>query len=286
MRAHASKPRVAKCLHCGLCQVPLSEQPADLEQRNVDVVDETYLANLPAIAKTAAHAYRRIAPFLPESGRLLEVGSYCGLFLREARDHGWTVQGIEPSRGAAEYARSTTGLDVIHGNFEAVAPSLQSGRDAVVSWDLIEHVRDPKQFLRSANGLLRPGGVMAVSTIDINPGFRGCWGATGRRSWRGACIILVPIRWKGCLAKPASSSFASALSPLRVVTSSVSKTMRHDAGAARACVLEGGCAISQTAPSVDTRGHQALSRKEKRRGRAASAGMLIRFSDQGCRTSA
>jgi dolichol-phosphate mannosyltransferase len=169
--AHTRKPTVALCVQCGLSQVPHSEQAADLEQLYADVVDQTYLDNLPAKKKTFAHAYERLQRFLPKPGRLLEVGSYCGLFLQEASARGWTVQGIEPSRWASDYAKSATGLDIVRGSFEDVAPSLPGGFDVVVSWDVLEHVRDPRRFLETAHSLLRPGGILALSTIDIDSRF-------------------------------------------------------------------------------------------------------------------
>lgn len=168
---HARKPRVVKCLRCGLAQVPTSEHPANLEDLYADVVDRDYLQNLNAKKRTFSNAYARLRPYLPKTGRLLEVGSYCGLFLVEARRHGWTTTGIEPSRWATEYARRTTGLEVLHGTFERLAPALSGPYDAVVSWDVLEHVRDPRATLESASKLLRPGGVLAVSTLDVDSWF-------------------------------------------------------------------------------------------------------------------
>src|SRR5262245_43779634 len=73
---HASKPGVAKCLVCGLSQVPRSEQPADLRELYADVIDETYLENLSAKRKTFANAFRRFQSFAPMPGRMLEIGAY------------------------------------------------------------------------------------------------------------------------------------------------------------------------------------------------------------------
>lgn len=169
--SHTSKPRVAKCLQCGLSQVPCSDHPSELEDLYADVVDEDYLNNLPAKKKTFAHAYQRIRRFLPAPGRLLEVGSYCGLFLLEASRRGWTAKGIEPSRWAAEYAKSKFGLDVIHGSLERVASSLEGDNDVVVCWDVLEHVRNPKELLHIVSRRLKPGGILALSTIDIDSWF-------------------------------------------------------------------------------------------------------------------
>jgi cyclopropane fatty-acyl-phospholipid synthase-like methyltransferase len=60
---------------------------------------------------------------------------------------------------------------VLDGTLERARPEIQGQFDAVVSWDVIEHVPDPKRFLEEAHSLLRPGGVLAVSTIDIDSRF-------------------------------------------------------------------------------------------------------------------
>jgi dolichol-phosphate mannosyltransferase len=169
---HANKPCLAKCLQCGLIQVPQAEHPQDLEHLYADVVDHQYLNNLPAKRKTFSRAYQSIKPFLPEQqGRLLEVGSYCGLFLSEAKKYGWEVSGIEPSRWAASHAQLTYGQEVVTGNLETVAPSLKKEFDAVVTWDVLEHVRNPTEYLKVINGLLKNGGTVALSTLDISSWF-------------------------------------------------------------------------------------------------------------------
>lgn len=165
--AHTSKPCIAKCLQCGLIQVPKSDHPKDLEGLYANVIDKDYLNNLYAKKKTFTRAYRRIEPFLTHKGNLLEVGSYLGLFLSEAQRHGWKVTGIEPSRWASDYAKLNFGHNVINGNLEVVAPTLTELYDVVVSWDVLEHVRDPAEWLRIINGKMRNGDTLALSTLDI-----------------------------------------------------------------------------------------------------------------------
>jgi glycosyltransferase involved in cell wall biosynthesis/2-polyprenyl-3-methyl-5-hydroxy-6-metoxy-1,4-benzoquinol methylase len=168
---HKDKPRVVKCLVCGLVQVPRSEQPGDLEDAYANVVDSDYLQNMPSKRRTFARALEQVRPFLPSPGRLLEIGSYCGLFLDEARRQGWTVRGVEPSRWAADYARRTFGVDVLDGTWDATLPKLDGPFDAIVSWDVLEHVRDPAKTLRDAHSLLRHGGVLCISTLDAGTWF-------------------------------------------------------------------------------------------------------------------
>lgn len=175
--AHASKPRVVRCLQCGLLQVPASEHPPELDALYAEVVDDDYLQNITSKKKTFARAFARLRRHCPVPGRILELGSYCGLFLDEARRNGWQAQGIEPSRWAVQYARQNFGVEVSEGTVEAMAPGLRPGFDAVVSFDVLEHVRDPAAFLRTSHLLLRPGGLLALSTLDADSWFPRLLGA-------------------------------------------------------------------------------------------------------------
>lgn len=161
-------PPVYTCLCCGLEQVPQSMIPDNLEQIYQEVRDETYLKNIPARRKTYQRNLDAIAAHLPPTGSLLEVGSYCGLFLETAKRNGWKGVGVEPSRWASEYARQTTGVDVHTGYLADSRAKLADQYDVVVSWDVLEHVRDPVGFLRECGSYVRPGGVLCVSTLDVD----------------------------------------------------------------------------------------------------------------------
>ena len=53
-----------------------------------------------------------------ERRRLLDIGSGPGFFLKTAKERGWRVLGIEPSRQAATHARDL-GIEVVEGFFDA-----------------------------------------------------------------------------------------------------------------------------------------------------------------------
>ena len=99
-------------------------------------------------------------------GELLEVGSAYGYFLDEAQRRGWRVRGIEPSRHAREQARQRFGLEVVESPLSDLPPEPES-QDAIVMWDVIEHLADPRRTVETAFSRLRPGGVLALSTGDI-----------------------------------------------------------------------------------------------------------------------
>jgi 2-polyprenyl-3-methyl-5-hydroxy-6-metoxy-1,4-benzoquinol methylase len=98
-----------------------------------------------------------------------------GLFLDEARKAGWDVTGIEPSRWAAESARAR-GLKVFNGTLDEFI-SKGGAFDAVVSWDVWEHLEDPLAALERAHELLKPGGLFVFTTVNL--------GGIGRKLFRG-----------------------------------------------------------------------------------------------------
>lgn len=162
-------PAVFTCLACGLEQVPASQVPAALEVTYEGVVDRIYLQNKYARERTYRRAFDQIAPFMPSSpGTMLEVGAYCGLFLKEAARRGWNGTGVEPSAWASAFARDISGVDVRTGFLSDLKPQLAASYDVVVSWDVLEHVRDPLAFLRLCGTFLGQGSTLAISTLDVD----------------------------------------------------------------------------------------------------------------------
>lgn len=100
-------------------------------------------------------------------GRLLEIGSGAGFFLKEAEKAGWSVVGTEIMDAAIEFATKQLGLDVRRGTAEELSlggPPF----DAVVLLDVIEHLYEPRRALAAIRAALRPGGLLVLST----PNFR------------------------------------------------------------------------------------------------------------------
>ncbi|MEU6078412.1 class I SAM-dependent methyltransferase [Micromonospora sp. NPDC047074] len=96
---------------------------------------------------------------------LVEAGCAGGYFLEAARGAGFTVTGVEVSRVAAEFAVRELGVPVRQGYFERVASSLRA--DVVCAFHVLEHVDDPRVFLRAAWETLTPGGWLALEVPNI-----------------------------------------------------------------------------------------------------------------------
>lgn len=155
---------IVQCRQCGLVyQNPVPAAP-DITHAYEEVVDQRYeqerIGRLHTFARDLAELER-----YTRGGRLLDVGCHIGLFLEVAQNSGWEAWGVEPSHWAAGRAQEH-GLRVLHGTLDTVDLP-EDSFDAVTLWDVIEHLPDPLAELRKCRQLLRPGGVVAICTMDV-----------------------------------------------------------------------------------------------------------------------
>lgn len=159
---HRRHPPIWACAECGLLFQSPRPSEAELLAAYGNVEDPIYLAERENRYLTFRRAVRLLGP--ARGLRLLDVGAYCGFFVDVAREAGFAAEGLELSRWAAAQARSL-GLAVRN---ETLSERARSGAryDVVTMWDVVEHLADPRRDLGHAFRLLRPGGRLAVSTID------------------------------------------------------------------------------------------------------------------------
>ena len=100
-------------------------------------------------------------------GKLLDVGCGNGQFLRQMRDRGWEVAGVEPDPKAVQFACEEYGLDIRQGAL-ADAGFLDNTFDAVTLSHVIEHVPDPVGLLKECRRVLKPGGKLVLTTPNID----------------------------------------------------------------------------------------------------------------------
>lgn len=107
-----------------------------------------------------------IEEYMPTKGRILDIGCATGFFLDAARQRGWVPYGVELSSYSSALARKKIGDDRIFTGQVEEAHFVDGFFDAVVMTDVIEHVLDVRPFIAEVARILRPGGVVAVTTPD------------------------------------------------------------------------------------------------------------------------
>ena len=126
------------------------------------------------IDQLLSHYGRNVADSEPLSGlRMLDIGCGGGLLSEAMARHGAEVHGVDISDGniaaATLHARSMGRPPYYeHTTAESLSERGES-YDVVLNMEVVEHVADLTSFMQTCAGLVRPGGVQFVSTINRNP---------------------------------------------------------------------------------------------------------------------
>ena len=109
-----------------------------------------------------------------EGKRIIDVGCGGGILAEALAQKGALVCGIDMADLSLEVARMhlhESGLDIDYqlSTVEAFAEQNKARFDVVTCLEMLEHVPDPASVIASATTLLKPSGVLFLSTINRNP---------------------------------------------------------------------------------------------------------------------
>ena len=162
---------VVRCMTCGLVYV----SPRPKRQREIHSLytNRSYSARQVSHAVSASRMREarwrlaRVEAHAAARGRLLDVGCSAGSFLLAARERGWHVRGIDVSPDAVEHAATAHGLDVRVATLDDAAFP-EAAFDVVTLFECIEHLLQPSRALRAAHRLLRDGGLLVITTPNVD----------------------------------------------------------------------------------------------------------------------
>lgn len=92
---------------------------------------------------------------------VLDVGCSNGTLLEAARSQGWQAYGIELGEVAVQSCLNK-GLQVVHGSFPEDLPADWPAMDAVMLFDVLEHLPSPRQSLQQMITCLKTEGLLLV----------------------------------------------------------------------------------------------------------------------------
>ena len=116
--------------------------------------------------KVALKRWKRIEKFLSGQSRILDAGSGGGELMYLLNKKGFSVKGIEPNKGYAEFARKSYGLDIDVSFFEDTKLEINSF-DTIVLFHVLEHLESPVQELKNLTKLLDYGGLIIIEVPNV-----------------------------------------------------------------------------------------------------------------------
>lgn len=163
----------ARCAACGLVMAQPQATDEELSTYYATAYYEQHPLDAEAHWRENLRDYPRYelplldklwAGFAPPAGAsFAEIGCGHGSLLTLLRERGYRARGVELSPSAVAFCREK-GLDVREGkDFGDEA----SACDAAASFQVIEHVLDPRAFVRHMVNLVRPGGAVVITTENV-----------------------------------------------------------------------------------------------------------------------
>jgi SAM-dependent methyltransferase len=168
-RTAISFGKILRCDDCGFgfsAMRPAEDQLGRL-YRQMDVA--AYESEAPGRMRTARRHRKILQRHAARPGRILDIGCASGRFLSECAEAGWEAVGLEPSQ-----ILSVEAQELLRGRAQILPITLQeadlaeSSFDAVTMWDVLEHVPHPREFLRKAVSLLKPGGLLLINVPNLD----------------------------------------------------------------------------------------------------------------------
>ena len=119
----------------------------------------------PVTLKRYDELLQKFAPYR-KTGSLFEVGCGAGHFLERAMGQGWSVHGNEYGNLTIASCRGRN-IAVTEGPLDPARHGIGTF-DVVCSFEVIEHVAHPRREIDHMLALLRPGGLLYLTTPNFN----------------------------------------------------------------------------------------------------------------------
>lgn len=168
---------VYACGNCGFRW--LNPQPTDMElskiysnQYFLDEGDTEITETVNKLKRATAALYlEQLIKIISTSQMqlsLLEIGCGMGDFLLEAHAKGFAVSGLEVTDHLVEFTNRRLGFPGVQKGYLESSGFNQESFDIVAFFDVIEHVRNPLDFMTHVNSLLRKSGKVYIVTPSLD----------------------------------------------------------------------------------------------------------------------
>lgn len=151
---------------CRTCDMVFAHRPPTAQE-----LEATYGSYpvIPALSPLTKQRYLELLDVFEgyrRTGRILDAGSGSGYFLDTAMERGWEAHGTEYDPAVVEACRAR-GIHMQQGVLDP-AHYEEGSFDVITSFEVLEHLVDPATELAHIAKLLRPGGILYLTTPNFN----------------------------------------------------------------------------------------------------------------------
>jgi 2-polyprenyl-3-methyl-5-hydroxy-6-metoxy-1,4-benzoquinol methylase len=162
------KHQVTRCLECGM--IYTNPQPTtyldEVEHRGA--LDRHFRPEVLAAMQRQGRFLLQLLSSLTSGRRLLDFGCGAGGMVSAAVQEGWSVTGFDLNRGLAEAANRHWKFNAIKtGSLDQFYAEHAGQFDAIISYQVFEHIQTPVAAALEMVRLLKPGGVLLIDVPNV-----------------------------------------------------------------------------------------------------------------------
>ncbi len=160
------KPNLFKCDNCNLIFSEFIN--SNFLEKYTKVVDEKYVEQSIYKEKYFINLFEQIKSEINNSGNVLEIGSYYGVFANVAQKQIKNFHSVELSEHARKYAKENFNIDMVGENPIEYLQKRNNYFDNILMFDVIEHLDNPLDLLEKINESLKENGKFIFTTFDMD----------------------------------------------------------------------------------------------------------------------
>lgn len=155
-------------LRCKKCSFVFDQRTPSSQELDEYYSNYAY-SNFKQVSPQTINSFNKLLDFFEKhksSGNILDLGCGQGDFLVEARKRNWNVYGSEFSRSASDLC-SKRGIKMYQGD---LSKDMFKGIkfDVITSFEVIEHINNPNEFMSIINEKLHSRGIVYSTTPNFN----------------------------------------------------------------------------------------------------------------------
>jgi SAM-dependent methyltransferase len=163
----SEKYRLVRCAKCACVWQPEPPAPETMGAHYTDGYHNAIMRAGEANNGARWKLRNELISKFKKGGKILDIGCSSGAFLGTMDKTKWELYGTEISPDTAEIARMNTGGKIFTGEASGAAYR-PDYFDVITSFDLLEHIHDPRSFLMKVREWLRPGGIYCLNLPNLD----------------------------------------------------------------------------------------------------------------------